>query len=216
MICIRADLTDKDVSDREIEMRRPAIEDWPSWDIQVPICFWRLMNIRKTNGRPEPSRPRVIPAKSQVLLRGFGPGIRTNRGRQKLCYCLQGLTALRHDEEFRWLVDWDRMMRGDDSAWQPKVVSELGRLNNPEMIRGVARILCKRRPDTQMALTLIRRVMMMAENPGDAAELAKAIEAAIAGYRKAHPTLSFDQIVEALAMQSEVFVAKQKLPGDES
>ena len=172
------------------------------------------MTAKKTRSISEPTskkarpqgRPRAMSPETEAMLRHFHPDVRTKRGIQDVYFRSQTMLALKDHPGFEWLMDWDALMRGDEDAWKPSILTELGRLANPETMRYVAGVLCERQPETPQALAFLRRLRGVAEKPGDAAELAKVIGAAIDRYRRSHPGTTFDQVAEALAMQNK-FVA---------
>jgi hypothetical protein len=97
------------------------------------------------------------------------PGIST-RHKQNFAYQSIAIAALEGDPSFAWIIDAKKAESGSNSkasfdGFRPGILSELGRLRDPEWIRTVARTL--RGPDygilrmsTKAAIAEIRRVRL--------------------------------------------------------
>ena len=179
-----------------------------------------LMSSHKTR-LPAPTSPErstedlplVMSPEMESALRRLRPEAATPGGVHDLYSRSRAMLVLKDSSEYRWLLDWDAAMRGEDRAWRPLILTELGRLADAETIKRVAGVLCQRKPQTRSAVAFLRRLRQVSERPGDAAALAGVIGAAVNRYRRAHPGTTLDHAAEALAMQSRIVADFQKRVG---
>ena len=74
----------------------------------------------------------------------------TLRQSQEMYYALRGQAATENEESCAWLFS------GDRSATET-ILSELGRIGEPEAIRHVAQHICELRPPLEDAVAMIRQ-----------------------------------------------------------
>ena len=65
-------------------------------------------------------------------------------------YTLKGRTATQNHEAFSWLFSGERKLK------QP-ILSELGRIGQPEAIRQIAQHICEMKPRPDEAVAMIRQ-----------------------------------------------------------
>jgi hypothetical protein len=85
------------------------------------------------------------------------------------------------------------------------ILCELGRLEDKELIKGVARVICQNKLSTEDAITYIHQ--FRAQKPkGDNIKLAKAIAIVIEEYRYIHSNVNREMIESALNLIFNAFV----------
>jgi len=133
----------------------------------------------------KPGRPKVVSDEESAMLNGLGnyQGIESRRGRIDFSYRLDAMRALKDDPaRFGWLYDEGVIKAGDESAWKPSILTELGRLGDPDRIRGVADRICELKPKARDAIAMIRRFRIGRDAPSSALGLADVIADAINRY----------------------------------
>ena len=94
----------------------------------------------------------------------------SRRQLQNIAYRQVATAALLNSPDpnaFKWMVDFEEMrkhgatQRGRGACWRPGILSELGRLQNPDQIREIAQQLCEMMPKpntTREAVAILRVV----------------------------------------------------------
>lgn len=98
-------------------------------------------------------RPRITTPNFDRKAQTFFPATNTRRGLLNKHYLLIALAALSEDKEaFIWLVD--------PPKFKLTILYELGRVQDPELIREGARQLCALKPTTKRAVQILREVRL--------------------------------------------------------
>lgn len=147
-------------------------------------------------GRRKRGRPKVHPEVVMSYLGALHPEVRTERHRSNIAYRFRAIRVLKDDPAFTWLCDYAAMARGDDGAWKPGILAELGRVEDEQDMRSLARQLCELRPRAKNAVLMIRRWRTGRAPRGDPINLTSVILKAIDDYRLRHEGVS-DQLVLA-------------------
>jgi hypothetical protein len=131
----------------------------------------------------------------------------TNRQKQNRHYTARALWALARDPEagdlsirpdFKWL--YDETLKGKSRRYgKATILAQLGRIGNDQLIKKVARELCKLEPRTKDAVVLIRQLRSGGVKEGDTKQLTQEIAKTILQYRIRYPKTSQPQVNDALA-----------------
>jgi hypothetical protein len=81
---------------------------------------------------------------------------------------VRALGLLCDDLAFRWLCDGKAMTAGG-AKWKPAILTELGRIDDEDDLREVARQLCELKPKTKDAIAAVRRWRLGKKSGMDAA-----------------------------------------------
>ena len=137
----------------------------------------------KKRGRPE-----VFPEFLQCV-RAIYPDVKTKRGLQNKAY--QAIAGRAIGDDFPWL--WDK----SKGTIQVSILSELGRLEDPEVIRAFAKELCKKKPGAKKAVILIRRHRVGEMKP-DPLKLSNELIHTLNHYLSRYPGTTTEMINDAL------------------
>ncbi len=116
-----------------------------------------------------------------------------------IAYRLLAVAILKDIPACRWLCDIDGMRRGDDSAWQPSILTELGRIDDGKTLVALAIEVCERQPSRKDAIRLIRRYRP-ASRPPLPDQLTTEILGVIDGYIRRYPQTTWPAVHDALAL----------------
>jgi hypothetical protein len=90
------------------------------------------------------------------------------------------------------------------------ILCELGRLEDKELIKGVARVICQNKLSTEDAITYIRQFRTQ-KPKGDNVKLAKAIAIAIGDYKYTHSDVKREMIESSLNLVFNAFSENSKI-----
>lgn len=90
------------------------------------------------------------------------------------------------------------------------ILCELGRLENEELIKGVARVICQNKLSTDDAISYIRQFRTQ-KSKGDNVKLAKAIAILIENYRYTHSDVNLEMIESSLNLVLNAFPENYKM-----
>ena len=143
-------------------------------------------------------RPRAIPDDFQEMIDFVVEPNVCERTRQNTWYRTIAINAVDGHDEFKWLCDGEAIMRGDGKS-RRGILSELGRLQDEDAIRAVARELGKMdpRPTTREAVARIRRYRLGREAKGTYYDLVLWLERRMDEYVKTHPDMPREWIPRA-------------------
>ena len=111
-------------------------------------------------------RPPIMDDTMEQILREEFPTLASRRALCERQYMLHAVNALGDAPEFAWLISGD--------VRRKSILSELGRLRDPEHIRQVAARLCETKPTARRAIAFIRHERL-GERPVDADRLTTAL-----------------------------------------
>ena len=75
-------------------------------------------------------------------------------------YRKRAVTLLMDDPAFAWLANKPAMEARAPNAWKPSILTELGRIDNDEHLRVMARELCRIKPKAHTGVLIVRRYRM--------------------------------------------------------
>lgn len=165
--------------------------------------------VSKGRGRPRTFDDGELTSVAETMGNGvLTSGLKSRRQMQNRLYALRALERLRllGDDQLaptladrpalRWLVD------EEGARWG--ILTELGRIRDPEQFDVAVEWLLARRPKTREAVTRIRRFRTGRIEAPDARQLAEDIIRTVNGYGLVHPSLTREQELEALRLATEV------------
>jgi hypothetical protein len=111
------------------------------------------------------------------------------RHRANYIYGMRAIEVLGTDPQFAWL-------HGEQVS---TIVDELGRIDDTDDLRLMARHLCTHQPSTREAVALIRRFRFEAFPPGTIAGLVDTLARSLETYVRTHETMPWTAVRQALA-----------------
>ena len=147
---------------------------------------------KNKQGRPPAFSDEIY--KEQEAL--FGNEVKTRRGIQNCAYRQRAIAFL--GDDFPLIVDKERCMAGEGKGWRPGILTELGRIDDPEDMRFAATEICKREYTTKQAIVEIRRWRLGQSGDGDTLNLTNAIIKTINQYWKRFPKTTVSMVIDAL------------------
>jgi hypothetical protein len=135
----------------------------------------------------------------------FVAGNTTPRQKNNAMYTMRALGALRNDPRFAWLgSDLEAAQRGTGHV-RITILSELGRVEDPEELEALALAICAQKPTVRQARAMIRQVRLPTRPPGMLNQLFTVLCGALNTYLAEHAPMSWDDIGAAvLALQAAV------------
>ncbi len=159
-------------------------------------------NVSKKRGRPS-----VFTDDEVAFAKGFlSPDVRTHRQRQNVLYRQRAISVIDDDAQCKWLWDRESSRRGD-GVMKATILSELGRILDPDLLLTTARLASKAKWPTRKAVAAIRRVRGVRQDLGSNDGLVRAIHSAINQYTDGHHDLAdgWDTIFSALDTVRAIF-----------
>ena len=156
---------------------------------------------KRKRGRPSAMEPTV---EAGFRASGLFGQYRTRRGAVNKYYGIVALDALKDEAGLTWLFTYDDMRRGGNCKVRYTILSELGRLRDPEMIRGLAAQLCELKPTTTAAVAKIRRFRTGKQAQASADDLADRLCNVLGAYEEAHADATHAMMRDALAQALQV------------
>jgi hypothetical protein len=117
------------------------------------------------------------------------PDVKSYRHRADIVYQQRALHVLAFGpkpERFLWIVNGPACEAGHPGAWRPGILAALGRIEDDETLRKVARDICRRRPKVKDAITRIRHYRTGHTPRATVHQLAGQIVATIQQYADRH------------------------------
>lgn len=154
-------------------------------------------------------RPPRFSDETLAYLKTTNPEVRSRRGLVDMAYRQRAIRLVKDIPACQWVCDFEGMRRGDDSAWRPSILTELGRINDDDALIAVAIEVCERQPSREEAIRLIRRYRT-APRPPLPDQLTTEILGAINGYIRRYPQTTWPAVHDALDLaQGAVRCAQQ-------
>ena len=150
------------------------------------------------------------------------PNVKSRRGKLDVEYRFHALHCLGGGKDLRffWIADFKKMESGEPRSWKPAILTELGRIGDPESIKNVALALCSKKPKTtKQAIAFIRRIRTGKEPIGDCLDLGSKISKLIDEYMAARPSMTFQMVRMALINTLDIVEEMERgreSAGDES
>ena len=158
------------------------------------------------NKKPKRGRPKAFPEEHEAMLDAVGIFMDTHsrRGQVNKMYRQVAVSVLSDCRELSWLLDPEAMERGGTKgAWKPTIMAELGRIENPDEMRKIARQICVIKPKVKEAIVLIRRYRV-GQNKPKKEQLENEICNLLEDYRVRYPQTSHQTFISALDFGKEV------------
>ncbi|HEY0322812.1 MAG TPA: hypothetical protein VGC66_17795 [Pyrinomonadaceae bacterium] len=158
------------------------------------------MKQKRRGGRP---RLKLFEPKIEETFEGLGvyDGSGTERNRQNWMYRQRAICLLNviKDKRYKWLFDTAKVQAGAPRAEKMSILAELGRIQDPDIMRAVALCLCEEKPTTRDAVHRIRRFRTGKRSEGNVRQLEYEIRNLVADYLNRHPEMLFSRACDALA-----------------
>jgi len=156
-------------------------------------------------------RPPVLNKELETLYENIGLfiNVQTRKSRINIYYRQRAISVLMEGQEqgknleFCFLADKAKIGAGTKKAWKPIILYELGKIQDPETMKTVARRICELKPSSKEAVSMIRRFRNGNPKPACVFQLNKEITATINNYIQRHQDITNEQILESLKLTLE-------------
>lgn len=169
---------------------------------------------KRKRGRPSKMLDRGVTRKefiADLVKKNEMPSGKSERTHINIYYGIQGQGALADengthpfDGEFSFIIAVSDSL--EIRAYKRTIIQELGRLEDEELIKGVAREICKNKLSTDRAVTYIRHCKMGKQSSGDSSNLAVALKKTINDYNTKHYDVTSDVILRSLNIVYDAFL----------
>jgi len=154
-------------------------------------------------------RPARFSDETMAYVATLYPEVRSRRGLVDIAYRIRACALLKDIAACHWLYDSEGAKQGNDSAWQPSILTELGRIDDDDALLAIAMQVCARQPSREDAIHLIRRYRTAARPPLPD-QLTTEILGVINGYIRRYPRTTWPEVHDALDLaQGTVRCAQQ-------
>ena len=139
------------------------------------------------SGTRRRGRPPIIPPEVEEELALAVPHVQTRRGLHNVHYRTRAEEVLADDHRCAWLTE---------GSANTTLLAELGRFEDPDEMRAVARAVCRARPRPKVrdAVAMIRRRRTGVAAPVDPQVLEAQLASVTATYLHAHPGVTWEQV----------------------
>jgi hypothetical protein len=152
----------------------------------------------KRRGRPKNDALELSISTYSALCGGVFADIKSKRGMQDVVYRMKAIAVLKVDNRFSWLYDNAKAAAGVAGAWKPSILSELGRVNDIEVMKDIALHICETKPKTKQAVAAIRALRTNKTATPNYLSLMQHIENSIDAYYATHTGTPKEWRVKAL------------------
>jgi len=151
---------------------------------------------KRKRGRPPRLETTIARQVGEGASPAAGPRARVNRG-----FAIQAMCVLQEDEagQYGWLFETAAMTRGDPHSFRPSILAELGRIDDEELLKECARIICDQKPTARDAIIRIRRLRRRSPPRGDAEQLQSELRRVLNEYLVRFPETPQSALQEAVA-----------------
>jgi len=154
---------------------------------------------RRKRGRP------VVHPEQLLNLASRYSGASTVRGRQNFLYMTRAIRVLDYEPDFYWLVGSRQEISAGKKLLRNTILVELGRIEDEDDLRVMARQICEIKPRCKDALVMIRRWRTGKTLVADEMSLTKAIIHTIEDYCAARSGTTLQIVLAALANAADAF-----------
>src|SRR5579884_2340773 len=179
-------------------------EDAETEDGKMSQTEQNLDTVAEDAPRRKRGRPVVHPEQLLNLASRYS-GASTVRGRQNFLYMTRAIRVLDYEPDFYWLVGSRQEISAGKKLLRNTILVELGRIEDEDDLRVMARQICEIKPRCKDALVMIRRWRTGKTRAGDAESLTKAIVQTVEDYCAARSGTTLQIILAALANAAEAF-----------
>jgi hypothetical protein len=149
---------------------------------------------KRKRGRP----PVILPGLSEQVVSMFAPDVKTRRAKLDAYYRIHALAVLKDVPEATWLCDMEAMKAGKSKSWKPAILTELGRIEDVEALRHMAKLVCDAKPSTKEAVAWLRRWRTGKSAPTSEKDLFRTLARTFDDYKRTHPDLDERTAVDAI------------------
>jgi hypothetical protein len=154
---------------------------------------------RRKRGRP------VVHSEQLLNLAHRYSGASTVRGRQNFLYMTRAIRVLDYEPDFYWLVGTREEISAGKKILRNTILVELGRIEDEDDLRVIARQVCEIKPRCKDALVMIRRWRTGKTLAGDVLSLTKAVIQTVEDYCAARADTTLQIVLAALANAADAF-----------
>lgn len=158
-------------------------------------------------------RPARFSDETMAYVATLYPEVRSRRGLVDIAYRIRACALLKDIAACHWLYDSEAVKQGDDSAWQPSILTELGRIDDDDALIAIAMQVCARQPSREDAIHLIRRYRTTPRPPLPD-QLATEILGTINGYIRRYPGTTWPEVHDVLDLVQVAVHGAQQDVGD--
>jgi len=144
-------------------------------------------------------RPARFSDETMAYVAALYPEVRSRRGLVDIAYRLHAISLVKDIPACRWLCDFTDMQRGNDSAWQPGILTELGRINDNDDLIAIAMQVCERQPSRKEAIRFIRRYRT-ARRPPQNDQLTAEILGVVNDFIQRYPQTTLEAVNDTLGI----------------
>lgn len=162
------------------------------------------MTNSETVSKNKRGRPGAIPAELEGTVSWLaGPGA-SERTKQNAYYKVRAIHVLGKDNDpaLKWLFDPVKINAGDETAWKPGVLTELGRIEEEADLLAMAKEVAREKPKIKEAVSKIREFRLGGKPQATDEGLANAIITAMRGYNSRHDGMDGHLVSAALELVS--------------
>jgi hypothetical protein len=142
-------------------------------------------------------RPRRFTSEWAEFQRSICCDVETERGNQDILY-RQTCLAVLDDGDYGYIFNKEDMIVGKNT-WRPTLMTELGRIDDDDEMRKIARRICEIKPKTtREAVYMVRRYRLGQSGEGNCLDLTIKIGNTVNEYWKRFPKTTIRQVVTAL------------------
>jgi hypothetical protein len=150
-------------------------------------------------------RPAVYDASDMATLECLFPDVTTVRGRQNRARMTRALRVLNYGPAFYWLVSNEDEISKREGCFRTTILAELGRIENDDDLRAAAQQICKMKPRSKEAVSIIRRWRTGKNLKGGTISLTNAIIKTVNDYCDARPDTTLQMVLAALVKTADAF-----------
>jgi hypothetical protein len=146
---------------------------------------------------PRRGRPRIHTSEAMAVYRGLWPEHNT-RALQNKRYQSRAQAVLQDELGIEWLMDLQKLNQGQKCNYRQTMLQELGRIDNDEHLKAIARQLCEIKPTSIQAIAMIRRWRLGHDAPTSTEGLADYLRHRLNQYLQTHHDCTLAQAREAV------------------
>jgi len=142
-------------------------------------------------------RPARFSDETMAYVATLYPEVHSRRGLVDIAYRIRACALLKDIAACHWLYDSEGVKQGDDSAWQPSILTELGRIDDDDALIAIAMQVCGRQPSRKEAIRFIRRYRT-ARRPPQNDQLTTEILGVINDFVQRYPQTTLEAVNDTL------------------
>ncbi len=142
------------------------------------------------------SKSEVLTDEFRARYKALGLEARTERGLLNEAYKMRAHAVLYDVPGCSWLCDREKMLAGEEDAWKPTILIELGKIKDIEAMIEIALQICDIKPKQKQGALLVKQARL-GKDTGDVMDLANELVGTINSYCKKYE-MEAEDILDAL------------------